>query len=205
MKTMRKIWTFPLICSLLLHALGCTLPPQPLTYVPVSDIEPVGTGDSVARRFQTDAANSPTGLESAIKLSREYAKLADEAAELRKAKQQMAAENQQLKKQVASLETELNQARKELSEANTIMREMVVELNNWKSNVIGFREEIRGAEKAQLEALLKILKVLGGEFKEQTTQNERNQDEAGTSAVSAGESVQAPPQQQVDDAGRKSG
>jgi len=201
MKTMRKIWTLPLICLMLLQALGCTLPPQPLTYVPVSDIEPVRGGDAVARRFQDDAGDTPTGLESAIRLSREYAKLSDEAAELRKAGQETEAENQRLKKQVASLDAELKQAQKELDEANTLMREIVVELNNWKSSVIGFREEMRGAEKAQLEALLKILKVLGGEFKEETARNERNSDEAATSAASAPASVRLQPQRLADSAG----
>jgi hypothetical protein len=42
--------------------------------------------------------------------------------------------------------------------------EMLSELNNWKNNILGFRGEMREAAKAQLEALLKVLEVLGGEM-----------------------------------------
>ena len=38
-----------------------------------------------------------------------------------------------------------------------------IELNNWKNDVLGFRGEMQDAQKAQLEALLKILKLMGGE------------------------------------------
>jgi hypothetical protein len=50
-----------------------------------------------------------------------------------------------------------------LSEANGLLIEMRVELNNWKSDILGFRDEMRNAETAQLETLLRILKVLGGQ------------------------------------------
>jgi hypothetical protein len=32
----------------------------------------------------------------------------------------------------------------------------------WKSDMLGFRSEMREAAKAQLEALLKVLEILGG-------------------------------------------
>ena len=40
---------------------------------------------------------------------------------------------------------------------------MRIELNNWKGNIIGFREEMREAQTTQLEALFKILTLLGGQ------------------------------------------
>ena len=40
---------------------------------------------------------------------------------------------------------------------------MLTELNHWKSNILGFRGEMRDAASAQLEALLKVLEILGGE------------------------------------------
>ncbi|MFB0524723.1 MAG: hypothetical protein ACETVZ_04235, partial [Phycisphaerae bacterium] len=48
---------------------------------------------------------------------------------------------------------------------------MRIELNNWKANVLGFRDERREAEIAQLEALLKILKILGGEVTRAPTES----------------------------------
>ena len=41
--------------------------------------------------------------------------------------------------------------------------EMHVELNQWKADVLGFRDEMRKAEAAQLQALGKILRILGAE------------------------------------------
>ena len=120
---------------------------------------------SVAKRFEESAPQSPTAVESAIELSEKYAKLSEEAAVLRQQNQDFVARNQQLKDQVITLEAELQRTQKELTEANDILIGMRVELNNWKTDILGFRAEIRDAETAQLEALLKILKILGGEVK----------------------------------------
>jgi chromosome segregation ATPase len=77
--------------------------------------------------------------------------------------EEYAAKNRQLNEQVVSLETQLRQAQKELAEANGLLIDMRVELNNWKNDILGFRDEMRQAETAQLETLLRILKVLGGQ------------------------------------------
>ena len=52
---------------------------------------------------------------------------------------------------------------KELDEANAFLQQMHLELSEWKTDVLGFRDEIRKSQKAQLEALGKILSVLGAE------------------------------------------
>jgi len=61
-------------------------------------------------------------------------------------------------------------------------------LNNWKTDILGFRDEMRDAETAQLEALLKILKVLGGEVK---TKSAQSQDSSSTAVASLSESNQS--------------
>ena len=127
--------------------------------------------DSVARRFQETTPNNPTAIESAIELSEKYVGLSDEAAALRLQNKDLIAYNQQIKDKVRTIEAQLQQTQNELTEANEILIEMRIELNNWKRDVIGFRDEMRNAETAQLEALLKILKVLGGEIKTQTAQD----------------------------------
>jgi uncharacterized coiled-coil DUF342 family protein len=119
--------------------------------------------ENVAKRFQEPAAKGTTAVESAIELSEKYAALSEEAAGLRQKSQDLTAKNQQLQEQAAAFEAQLRQTQKELAEANDLLVEMRVELNNWKSNILGFREEMRDAETAQLEALLRILKVLGGQ------------------------------------------
>ncbi len=126
--------------------------------------------DSVAKRFREPDPEGPTVVESAMKLSGEYARLTGEAAELRQQNQDVIAQNRQLNEQVVSLDAQLQQAQKELAEANNLLIEMRVELNNWKADILGFRNEMRNAETAQLETLLRILKVLGGQV---TTESAR--------------------------------
>ena len=62
------------------------------------------------------------------------------------------------------------------------------ELSNSKTDILGFRDELRDADKAQLEALLKILKALGGEVKPASTKNE------GSATTSPGKPSQLQPQ-----------
>ena len=118
---------------------------------------------TAVKRFQETNPNNPTAAESAIELSNKYAALTEEAGQLKMDKQNLLIENKQLAKQLTNIQTELNQAKKELAEANDLLIEMRIELNNWKADVLGFRDEMRKADKVQLETLVKILKVLGGE------------------------------------------
>ena len=82
---------------------------------------------------------------------------------MKEKKQALETENQQLKDELVPCKAQLAQAQKELSEANDLLVEMRGELNNWKSNILGFRNEMRQANTAQLEALIKILTILGAE------------------------------------------
>ena len=143
---------------------------------------------SISREQQTDAASlrrfhnisteEPTAVESAIELSKKYAALSDLLTRLKEEKQALVDENKKLKARLATLEPELAQANKELTEANDLLVEMRVELNNWKTNVLGFRDEMRNADKAQLETLLKILTVLGGEVKDVSPEQVSSAQEA---------------------------
>jgi chromosome segregation ATPase len=118
---------------------------------------------SAVKRFQEPALQGRTAVESAIELSQKYAELSDQAVALRGKNQDLTAENEQLKEQVTSLGAKLQQTQKELTEANNLLIQMLAELNNWKSNILGFRNEMRDASKAELEALLKVLEILGGQ------------------------------------------
>ncbi len=121
------------------------------------------SGEATAQRFQDKPLEGRTAVESAIELSQKYAKLSDQNAALRQENQRLGTDNEGLRQQVASLETKLKQTQKELGEANDLLIEMLTELNNWKSNILGFRGEMRQAAQAQLEALLKVLEILGGQ------------------------------------------
>ena len=144
--------------------------------------------DSVAKRFQESAPQQSTVVASAMELSKEHAKLSEEAAVLRQENKDLNARNQQLKGQVVTLEAQLKQTQRELSEASDLLITMRIELNNWKTDILGFRDEIRDAETAQLEALLKILKVLGGEVKTKSAQGE---DTSSTTVASLSKTNQS--------------
>ena len=144
--------------------------------------------DSVAKRFQESAPQQSTVVASAMELSKEHAKLSEEAAVLRQENKDLNERNQQLKGQVVTLEAQLQQTQRELSEASDLLITMRIELNNWKTDILGFRDEIRDAETAQLEALLKILKVLGGEVKTKSAQGE---DTSSTTVASLSKTKQS--------------
>jgi hypothetical protein len=124
--------------------------------------QPSGPQDPVAKRFEgTQPGRAGSG--SVMDLTERVTQLAEKAATLQQQNQQLTEENSRLAKQAAGLEAQLKQTQAELTEANNLLIEMLGELNNWKSDILGFRNEMRGAAKAQLEAMLKILEVLGAE------------------------------------------
>jgi regulator of replication initiation timing len=137
---------------------------------------------SIVKRFQDASPQSRTAVESAMELLEKHAELSKQAAELEKKNHSLIAENSQLKSQVSSLEPDLKQTQKELTEANDLLVEMRIELNNWKTSILGFRDEMRQADIAQLETLLKILKILGGEVTVQSAQGRQSDDRSPTSA-----------------------
>lgn len=151
---------------------GCTVTKEPgkisvqpgSIQPPQQNVKPLPS-DSVAKRFQESSPQGSTVVESAMELSGKYAKLSEESAVLRQQNQDLITKNQQLKDQLVALEAQLQQTQKELTEANDVLIKMRIELNNWKTDILGFRDEMRDAETEQLKALIKILKILGGEAK----------------------------------------
>lgn len=197
-----KKFGFVLTASLLvLLQLGCSSPEQqvgvtaPQALLSGSSGESVEPPDiSIVKRFQDAAPQNRTAVESAMELLEKHAELSRQAAELDRKNQSLLADNDRLKAQAASLEAELKQSQKELTEANDLLVEMRIELNNWKTSILGFRDEIRQAETAQLEALLKILGLLGGEVTPDLIggQSAQGQDTEPTTAT--GMSPQQPDQ-----------
>lgn len=154
-----------LVPVLLIAATGCNAPSQPSTSLATRPAASnSGSGSSTtANRFQDTPLEGRTAVESAIELSEKYARLSDQTVTLRDDNQRLTAENQALLQQIDDLELKLQQTQKELGEANDLLIDMLSELNTWKTNILGFRTEMRDAASAQLEALLKVLEVLGGE------------------------------------------
>jgi len=159
MITWTRSMAWPLVAWLALAVGGCTTSPGG----PSTATGDNGPGASAVERFQDTPLEGRTAVESAIELSEKYARLSDQSVALRQENQRLASENENLRQQITSLDARLKQTQKELAEANALLMEMLTELNTWKSNILGFRTEMRDAARAQLEALLKVLEVLGGE------------------------------------------
>jgi chromosome segregation ATPase len=185
MQTNKKITLFLIQPAIILVLSSCSIVREPVGVTPLPDLDQSHHGDAVAKRFEEPAPQDEATVESVMELSEKYAKLSEETVTLRLKNQNLIAENRQLKDQFTALDTQLEKTESELTEANNLLMEMLIELNNWKTDVIGFREEIRGAEKAQLEALFKILKVLGGEVKPELVQVEDTGPVAVSTAVPA--------------------
>lgn len=165
---MARNLTLSLAAVLVFAGAGCTMPQGSVGATTTDSSQtPVG-GDAAAKRFQNAPLGGRTAVESAIELSQKYASLSDQTVALREEKQRLKTENENLQQQVASLEARLKQTQKELNEANDLLIEMLSELNTWKNNILGFRGEMRDAAKAQLEALLKVLEILGGKVETDT-------------------------------------
>jgi chromosome segregation ATPase len=121
-------------------------------------------GSAAAQNSASIESQGPTAVESAVALSDKYAKLSEEAAALRQSKQTLEAENQKLETSLKNCLAQSEQTQKELAQANDLLIQTRLELNNWKNDVLGFRSEMREAQKTQLETLYKILKLMGGEI-----------------------------------------
>jgi chromosome segregation ATPase len=161
---------------------GCSVSPGPTEVIFKPDFaEESSRLAGMSKRFQQSPPQDPTVVESAMEISQKYAKLSEEAAQLRDDNRRLAAANSLLEEKLTSSESRLKRAQKELTEANDLLLQMRVELNNWKSSILGFRDEMRQAEKVQLETLIKILEVLGGEIRTESARDKET-NLTGTSA-----------------------
>ena len=158
------------ISTLLLS--GCTSEQKPAQMAVAPHLAEMQRNSAIAKRFQETSSQAPSAVESAIELSERYAQLTEDAAALRQQNEDLMTKNQQLDRQIAELDAQLNQAQKELKEANHLLIEMRIELNSWKGNILGFREEMREAQTTQLEALFQILQLLGGQVTMETASSE---------------------------------
>ena len=202
MQVNKKIFSFLLLSVLISSLSGCQGFKEPIevifksesggrTGTLLSSYQPVGEKQvsvSAPKRFEDSTAKGQTAVESAIELSKKYASLSKEMFVLRQRNHDLISENRRLKEQLAPCQRQLEQAQKELTEANALLIEMRIELNNWKTDILGFRDEMRHASSTQLDALLKILTILGGEVNTDSEQNEVKSSDA----ISANQPAESP-------------
>jgi chromosome segregation ATPase len=161
---------FPALSGLIFLA-SCSTPEGPIKVVLPSIGSPEKPlNNAVESRFQQSSLQGPTAVETAIELSKKHSQLSEEMVILRQEKEDLFTENSLLKDQLTTYKAQLQQTQTELTEANDLLIEMRIELNNWKVNVTGFQDEMRKADTAQLDALLKIFEILGGEVQTELDQ-----------------------------------
>ena len=139
--------------------------PVPVQQQPQSQPEaPVQQDNTdIQRRFESGREQNGDAVQNAVMWANKYEALSLTNNELREKNNKLFTENTRLKQDVDRLTMQLEQTRKDLKEANEFLQQMHVELSKWKTDVLGFREEMRQAQRAQLEALSKVLRVLGAE------------------------------------------
>lgn len=159
----------PNILILLVVLGGCNVVEERIIYEssappvrPVAATAEQPNAEIIERRFvASDSQND--AVQSAVTWANKYQQVVEQNADLRDQKNKLFVENTQLKRQLETAQADLARVRNELDEANEFLQEMHVELNKWKADVLGFREEMRLAQKAQLEALGRVLMILGAE------------------------------------------
>ncbi len=167
MKNVTKKVALSLVAALVLGAAGCQWRPMQMTRA--SDDKPAPAGEPAAPAVPapapavSKAPEGPTPVEQALELSQKLKQSFDDLAAARKENKDLVERNAKLTTQTAQATMELNQARKELDEANAMLREMQTELAKWKTDIMGYRDEMRAAQMAQLEALRRVLKLLGAD------------------------------------------
>ena len=164
MKANIRTFSILIVSALTLLVAGCPVVQEPVEVVFKPDPAMQHQGPFMEKRFQKAAPSGKTAVDSAVEMAKKNTELFEQMTAMQRESRDMVAENRRLKERVAVLEPELEQVKKELDEANDLLIDMTTELNNWKMQILGFQEEMRDADTEQLRALLKILKVLGGEI-----------------------------------------
>lgn len=180
MQANKKNSFFLILATLTIMFAGCQDIQLPRKTVLKPDA-PQQQSKDIANRFQNTASRQ-NAIDSALELSKKNADLFEQMTTLQKENLKLAADNRQLKNRVAVLEPETEQLKKELNEANDLLVDMITELNNWKMRILGFQDEMRGANTAQMELLIKIAQAMGAEIIE-----EQDYDNQSTETLMPGE------------------
>jgi chromosome segregation ATPase len=160
-----------LLTLVIIMLAGCRIVEEPIALEagPQTRPVPAAAGDeSIQNRFTDNQNDQTDAVKSALMWSQKYEELSVKTEKLREANDNLALENTDLKHKLSELDAELERTKKELAEANDFLQQMQIELTKWKSDVLGFRDEMRSAQAAQLEALQRVLRILGAEPVEST-------------------------------------
>ncbi len=110
------------------------------------------------REPRTVLAEVPVGGDTSLteRLQRTLDRLATVEAENARLRKELGS----LRDQLAKKDRELKEAQNKLATYSDRIKALERDLAAWKKDVLGFRDEMREAEKAQMEALVKVIKLL---------------------------------------------
>jgi hypothetical protein len=129
------------------------------------------TPEKMQKRFDPTIEDSVDSDQSNVQWASKYEELSISNNALRETNNELTVKNK--------IKSELEQTKNDLTEANDFLGQMHLELNKWKTDVLGFRQEIRQAQQVQVEALGKILRVLGAEPMDTPNVPEESSSDAG--------------------------
>ena len=132
---------------------GCTPPPQQAYPQPQATIPGAGM-----------AAGPGGGGPRAVPIRAQLINQQNECIKLLKKNQELSQANRQLTAENKKLTANLAQTTGELTDANATLADLTKELAKWKKDVLGFREEMRVAQRAQLGLMKKLIVLFGGEI-----------------------------------------
>ena len=148
-------------------------------------VEPQANWELPPPRLAEPKSEEPTLVDRLIDLQQKYAQAVQDLSNERDNMRQLSDEKRGLAEQIAVVQAELARAQKELQEANDLLITVRQENEKWKADVLAHRTEILLAHKTEMEALVKVLRLLGGEFTQPTPP-------ATTSTNTSAASTQAP-------------
>lgn len=167
MRLITEIAVVGLLVSLMLG--GCAWNTPTSTGLEVANGTPPASGqaylDKTAIRNETGKRTS-NAVDTAMKWAGKYAEVSSKRDLLLQENSKLKQEQQTFQRQISKLQLELNRAEKELAQANSMLLEMKTELEKWKISVLGFRDEMRYSQKAQLDTLVRILTLIGGDVEQ---------------------------------------
>jgi hypothetical protein len=105
----------------------------------------------------------PTAVETTLALQDKYTRSLEDLQRERDRTRDLTEEKRKLDDAVNKTQADLAKAQLELSDANALLMQMRQELEKWKTDVMGFRDEMRQASQTQLDALAKVMNLLGAE------------------------------------------
>lgn len=140
--------------------------PPPPAPAPLPSVVPDGGQDFLAQTaVKTDSGPSaPGAVDVALEWSRKYAEAAEQLLVEQRANRELRDQCRKQGEDSVKLQAQLAQSQKELAEANDTLMQLGKELAQWRENVMGYRGEMLQMQKAQMEALKKVLLLLGAEI-----------------------------------------